>query len=384
MKKFITAVLALALAASLGGTAFAAENSATNTGAEDTGINVSAELIPGLKAGRTVSVDIAWDAMDFTYTEGNRGTWNPAGHKYEDAAAGSWAWDYKTAEKAAPVITLTNHSDLKVDASFSFASGVEGLIGSFTENGFTLDSAVGTEPNHAPQANTSFSVSGSGIDESHTLGALTVSIQKTASVSVSTEAELREALKNIPNIILAQDITLSEDLALNPDNTADNCVIDLNGKTLSYGGSQYDVIWTKNIHITIKNGTIHHTQPSAYGVLAGPGSVVTLDNCTIETVSDYALVANSATVYINDCTLNAGSYSSGVMRVKNYSGGNEASATLSGKIALLNTESTLINLVSGTVTCLAGTYNFDPSDYVNAESFTVTDNADGTWTAAAK
>ena len=36
------------------------------------------------------------------------------------------------------------------------------------------------------------------------------------------------------------------------------------------------------------------------------------------------------------------------------------------------------------VTVLAGTYSFDPTSYVNTDTYTVTDNGDGTWTVAAK
>ena len=36
------------------------------------------------------------------------------------------------------------------------------------------------------------------------------------------------------------------------------------------------------------------------------------------------------------------------------------------------------------VTVLPGTYNFDPTSYVDAGAYTVTDNGDGTWTVAAK
>ena len=36
------------------------------------------------------------------------------------------------------------------------------------------------------------------------------------------------------------------------------------------------------------------------------------------------------------------------------------------------------------VTFLAGTYNFDPTSYVDADTYTVTDNGGDTWTVTAK
>ena len=44
----------------------------------------------------------------------------------------------------------------------------------------------------------------------------------------------------------------------------------------------------------------------------------------------------------------------------------------------------LSGIIYGNVTVLPGTYNFDPTSYVDADTYTVTDNGDGTWTVAEK
>ena len=65
MKKRFAALLAGAMLASLSVTAFAAEN----TGATPTEITVNGKYTPGTTTGEIISADIAWDAMDFTYSQ---------------------------------------------------------------------------------------------------------------------------------------------------------------------------------------------------------------------------------------------------------------------------------------------------------------------------
>ena len=388
MKKTITAISALALAASLSVTAFAAEGSATNTGTEDTGINVSAEYRPRVRPGQSIFVDIAWDAMSFTYTADSPGTWNPETHQYENATGGQWSWDGATEEKSAPTITLTNHSDTGVDVALAFATEIEGLTGTFTgdartDNTLTLASAVGTDPGSAPRATAAFSLSGSGIDAGGALGTVSVTVKKSMIlpiVSVSTEAELREALKASSEIRLTRDITAADKLDLTKDNAADDSVIDLNGHTLSIGMAADGYValgLPDKLRITLKNGTIERTADADYWntIRAVGGSTVTLDNCTISGGRYNSLFVYGATVYANNCTFGGRIHVNSQQNIP-------ASLTLSGTTTLLNGS---IDILSGTVTCLAGTYNFDPTEYVDANQFTVTKNEEtGIWTVAAK
>ena len=175
MKKLFTTLLAVAMLASMTVTAFAAE---TNTGTQDTEITVNGSFVSGTAGSSVISVDIAWEAMDFTYTGASQGTWNPTTHAYEGAIEGGWSDN-------TPAITVTNHSNVAVNASLSFTSDVDGVIGTFTEASGTendkvleLATAVGTEVENAPKATAKFGISGAAIDADKTLGTITVTLAK--------------------------------------------------------------------------------------------------------------------------------------------------------------------------------------------------------------
>lgn len=160
MKKVLSFVLILAVVLSLSPTAFA---ETTNNGTSATTITVNGTYAPAKK----ISVTVAWDDMNFTYTASG---WDPNTHQY--TGNGSWSTDTKT-------ITVTNHSDVGVNATLGFAPE-EGsnVTGAFT-NGSTLSlaTAVGTEVASAPTASAEFGISGGAITESKKIGTITVTIQ---------------------------------------------------------------------------------------------------------------------------------------------------------------------------------------------------------------
>lgn len=167
MKKILTLILALAMVMSLSVTAFAA----TSTGG-DTTINVKGTFKTDGAAGEKISVDVAWEGMEFTYTEGAAGEWLPNEHKYADDAAGYWSTNKGT-------ITVTNHSNTAVKATLTFDADVDGVVGTFDKTELQLDTAVGTEVNAAPSATAEFGISGAAITENKdTLGTITVTIAK--------------------------------------------------------------------------------------------------------------------------------------------------------------------------------------------------------------
>ena len=132
----------------------------------------------GKAADEKISVDIVWDAMDFTYTGASQGTWNPATHAYDGATAGGWSDN-------TPGITVKNHSNVAVNATLGFKADVAGVVGTFTEASGTendsvleLATAVGTEAANAPTATANFGISGAAIDADKTLGTITVAIAK--------------------------------------------------------------------------------------------------------------------------------------------------------------------------------------------------------------
>ena len=147
-------------------------------GNEDREITVNGSFVPGTAADEIISVDVAWEAMDFTYTGASQGTWNPVTHAYEGAIEGGWSDN-------TPAITVTNHSNVAVNATLSFTANVTGVVGTFTEvsgtendNILELATAEGTEVENAPTASANFGISGAAIDADKALGTITVTIAK--------------------------------------------------------------------------------------------------------------------------------------------------------------------------------------------------------------
>lgn len=145
-----------------------------NDGTGTTNITITGIYQAGTTSAEVISVDLVWENMDFTYTAPSKGTWNPESHSYDGATAGGWAATNGTD----PKITVRNHSNTEIKADFAFSSGIEGLNGSFTKDAIILNTAVGTERDNAPKAETSFSVSGTAIDANKVLGNIIVTVGK--------------------------------------------------------------------------------------------------------------------------------------------------------------------------------------------------------------
>ena len=132
----------------------------------------------GTAADEKISVDIVWEAMNFTYTAASQGTWNPATHTYEGATEGGWSDN-------TPAITVKNHSNVALNATLGFTPDVTGVVGTFTEasgtandNILELATAVDTEVSNAPTATANFGISGAAIDADQQLGTITIAIAK--------------------------------------------------------------------------------------------------------------------------------------------------------------------------------------------------------------
>ena len=179
MKKIVAFILVAFMLTAVSANVFAAE---TNTGNGATNITVNGVFVAGNPAGEKISADISWEAMNFTYTEGDAGEWLPNEHKYAEDAQSYW-------ESTKKNITVTNHSNVAIEARFSFNTAVTGLIGSFTETSGTANdsklelasadegSSLGNASN-APVATAQFGVSGEGISNNETLGTIIVTIAK--------------------------------------------------------------------------------------------------------------------------------------------------------------------------------------------------------------
>ena len=368
MKKLLTGILTLALAAAMSVPAFAA-NSATNNGTAGTDITVNGKYNAGSAAADVISVDIAWDAMDFTYTAPSKGTWNPENHKYEGGKSGGW----EATSGTNPEITVTNHSNVDVKASFSFNSDIQNLFSHFSSETLVVDSAVGTDPVDAPKDKISFYVyGGATIDADQKLGTVTVTITKFDSTPqmISTAEELRASQYQTGVFKLANDIDIGEGTIIFDSG---KYVLDLNGHTLS-GKSTMELIRADG-KMTIKNGNVVNNTDDQYGEAIGVYGELTLENCVLTSPAASLSVYPDSTAYI----------AGGEFHTNNgptwFTINNMGTLTLSGDVKTVG-GSGFYNQ-GDTVTALPGTYNFDVSSYVDTTLYNVTN--DGTiWTVTAK
>ena len=366
------------MALSLSVTAFAAE---TNEGSSPTDITVNGTYVPGTTGAEQISVDIVWDAMDFTYTGASQGTWNPATHAYDGATAGGWSDN-------TPGITVKNHSNVAVNATLGFKADVAGVVGTFTETSGTandkvleLATAEGTEVSAAPTATANFGISGAAIDADKTLGTITVTIAKTGSAEggvtatvVTTYEDLQAAVNAGGTVKLGGDITTDQGLTVS---TRTPVTIDLNGFTLTSSAENTIYILPDTV-CTVKGGTVSNTTDGK-AVVKNYGTV-TFENCTLNANNYYPLY-NNCTATVTGSTLNGIINGYSICNDQGYS--DTVTLTLSGTMYM---EGGINNYYAASVvTVLPGSYNnFDPTSYVDTDAYTVTDHGDNTWTVTAK
>ena len=329
-------------------------------------ITVTGVYQAGTTADEKISVDIVWDAMDFTYTAPSQGTWNPATHTYEGATEGGWSDN-------TPAITVKNHSNVALNATLGFTPDVTGVVGTFTEASGTANDSVlelataeGTEVANAPTATANFGISGAAIDADKTLGTITVTIKN----AIDTYEELQAAVNAGGTVKLGGDITLESSLNIE---AATPVVLDLNGHTIT-GSGRSVCVWLLSGSCTIMGGSITATGDNAVYNYSKSGTLM-IEGCTIRTdrsalysgdddavttVKNSTLISDIAAIFCESGTISL-----------------EGTVNLSGKKYTINT-------MNGNVTVVAGIYNFDPTSYVDTGAYTVTDNGDGTWTVTAK
>ena len=377
MKKILSIILALAMALSMSVTAFAA----TNDGTSGTDITVNGTYTPGTAADEKISVDIVWEAMNFTYTAPSQGTWNPATHAYEGATEGGWSDN-------TPSITVKNHSNVAVNATLDFKADVAGVVGTFTETSGTandkvleLATAEGTEVSAAPTATANFGISGAAIDADKTLGTITVTVAKTGSAEggetatgVTTLEALQAAVNAGGTVKLGGDITTDQDLTVS---TGTPVTIDLNGFTLTSSAENTIYILPDTV-CTVKGGTVSNTTDRK-AVVHNLGTV-TFENCTLNANNYYPLY-NNCTATVTGSTLNGIINGYSICNDQGYS--DTVTLTLSGTMYMAG--GIRNGYAASVVTILPGTYNnFDPTSYVDTDAYTVTDHGDNTWTVTAK
>ena len=340
------------------------------TGTQVREFTVTGVYQAGTAADEKISVDIVWDAMDFTYTAPSQGTWNPATHAYDGATAGGWSDN-------TPGITVKNHSNVAVNATLGFTPDVAGVVGTFTEasgtandNILELATAEGTTVANAPTATANFGISGAAIDADKALGTITVTIKNV----IDTFAELQAAVNAGGTVKLGGDITLGDENLVVSSSVP--VILDLNGYTLT--SNRYIPIQVQpDVICTIKNGTVTNTVDMWTAVYNF--GTLTVQNCTLN-ANNYFPLINGYTAIVTDSTLNGNYNGNSICNQQAYS--DTVTLTLSGTMCMAG--GIYNSYAASVVTILPGTYNFDPTSYVDADTYTVTDNGGDTWTVTAK
>lgn len=178
MKKLISAILVVLLIFSSNAVVFASSGSVTGLGEDQNDIDVNAVYSTSITTSDVVSVDISWGAMEFTYSVAGSKTWDPATHAYIENTSGSWS-------ASGNDITVTNHSNVAVEAELSFTATAAGITGQFDEssgtandNVLSLASAENTAVTNAPSATATFNIIGGKVDSTGKVGTITVLISK--------------------------------------------------------------------------------------------------------------------------------------------------------------------------------------------------------------
>ena len=182
MKKIMSLALALVMLMSLSVTAFAADTSPKTVEAENgtAEIAVSATYKEDVtSASDTYNVVVTWSGMEFTYTVEGTQTWNAETHKYDVQMDETGTWSESTA-----TVTVTNHSNVAVTATLSFAAveAYNTVTGKFDNGTIELPSAVDKATNAAELTGTAkLTLEGtlaSTVTESTNVGTITVTIAK--------------------------------------------------------------------------------------------------------------------------------------------------------------------------------------------------------------
>ena len=108
MKKTISIVMALALVATLSTAAFAA---AADDADIKKDIGVNAKYVEDIKTSKTISADVVWGEMEFTYSVNGTKTWNAKTHEYDIDTKCEWSAKGND-------ISVTNHSNAAIDVDF--------------------------------------------------------------------------------------------------------------------------------------------------------------------------------------------------------------------------------------------------------------------------
>lgn len=125
MRKIIPLMLAVVLL--MGMSFHSAATQTTETQVAGT-TNVKANYVPGEEGGQVISVDIAWEGMEFTYNGASNPLWDATNHQYKPGTDAGWA-------ESNASISIKNHSNviLRAGIAYSQKTGYEDMDLQFTD-----------------------------------------------------------------------------------------------------------------------------------------------------------------------------------------------------------------------------------------------------------
>lgn len=137
-----------------------------------------------ITTGDVISVDLEWGGMEFVYTP-EQTVWNPNTHEYEPVLNedGSSPSGWSVAEGSSNHITITNHSNVAIEAALDFASAEgKNINGYFDRSVLYCNSAADEAYNSfakAPTDTTNFNIIRCELteDTQGELGTITVTIR---------------------------------------------------------------------------------------------------------------------------------------------------------------------------------------------------------------
>lgn len=186
MKKIIPLILVLALTLSMSSTVFA--SSITQSSSSQQG-DVNAIYTPGATNTTIISVDIAWNQMNFVYHGASEPTWDASSHQYvgETEEAG---WDTSGAS-----ITITNHSNAILQAGISYTAetNFDTTFMTFSDDAPYIGSAHTSDTEGGiPCSITILAIPGGTLPDSTTLktkiGTITVKVSDSIAADTALEA----------------------------------------------------------------------------------------------------------------------------------------------------------------------------------------------------
>mgnify|MGYP000207321994 FL=1 len=371
MKKILTGIFALTLVASMSFQTFAV----TNDGTAGTEIEVNGTFTAAADPSIVVSADVTWNELSFTYQDGYK-HWDAEKHM-DVADEGAWETTKKN-------ITVTNHSNTSIKASFEFPANVEGLNGSFDKTEFDLASAENTTTENAPTGTTSFGISGGAITKDQKIGTITVKITSDTldTTMVKNLEDLRSVFENGGKAKLNSDLNGAYEMLML--SSGKDLEFDLNRKTLSV--ESISLSNDGNETLTLRNGTI-----GCYVQMNGSAEQhLIVDNCTLNELCDnnnYSDVTLKNCVITKDCFTSyggiwkfegvnnitgtmkvkkdvtiSGDFTLGTLKVPMVTTGTPT-LKLSGNIRIGKFSFDSVYREEAKIICGVGTYNFKPDEY---------------------